>query len=114
MGMSVTYWIIAALLAILVICCWIGAAGAWRMPEPMQSLQYLGVLAVGGIFLAVAVLIQTGWSSAFIKTTLIAAIFVVTNSVGAHAAARAIRTRQHGHWEPDPDAGERPEKGHES
>lgn len=98
--------IIFASLAIVVLCAWIGAVGAWRLRDPLQSLHYLALPAgLGALFLFIAVLLQTGWGSATAKTIAICIIFIVTNSAGAHATARAIRSRQLGHWEPRKEDG---------
>lgn len=98
--------IVMGSLALVVLCSWIGAVGAWRMREPMQALHYLALpTGLGALFLFIAVVLQTGWGSATAKTIAICVIFIVTNSAGAHATARAIRTRQLGHWEPRKEDG---------
>lgn len=98
-------WIVA-LLAVVVIGCWIGTLGAWKMREPTQSLHYLSLPAtLGAIFLAIAVLLETGWTSTTAKTFVICLVLIGTNSVGTHATARAIRMRQLGHWEPRKEDG---------
>jgi monovalent cation/proton antiporter MnhG/PhaG subunit len=92
--------VILASLSIAVLCCWIGTLGTWRMRHPTQALHYLALpTGIGAIFLTVAVVLQTGWGSATTRTLAICAILIVTNAVGAHATARAIRTRQLDHWE---------------
>lgn len=89
------------LLVLLVGACWLGALGMWRMREPMQALHYLSLPAsLGGIFLVIAVFLEEGSSQISWKTLLIAAILFAINSVGTHAAARAFRARELGHWEP--------------
>lgn len=91
---------ILASLALTVLCCWIGALGTWRMRRPMQALHYLALpTGIGAIFLTVAIVLKTGWGSTSAKTIAICAVLIVTNAVGAHATARAIRTRQLDHWE---------------
>lgn len=76
------------------------------MRDPVQSLHYLALpTGVGAVCLAIAVFLETGWSSATAKTVAICLVLVVTNSVGAHAAARAIRVRNFGHWEPRKEDG---------
>jgi len=91
----------AGFLILLVVVCWLGVLGMWRMREPMQALHYLSLPAsVGGILLAIAVFLEEGRSQIFWKTLLVAAILFAINSVGAHAAARAFRARELGHWEP--------------
>jgi monovalent cation/proton antiporter MnhG/PhaG subunit len=98
--------IIAASLALTVLCCAIGALGAWRMREPTQALHYIALpTSAGAIFLTVAVVLQTGWGSTSAKTLAICAVLIATNAVGTHAAARAFRVRKLGHWEPRKEDG---------
>jgi multisubunit Na+/H+ antiporter MnhG subunit len=93
--------LIAAALALAVLCCWIGAVGAWRMRKPDQALHYLALpTGIGAVFLTVAVVLQTGWGTTTAKTIAICVILIVTNAAGAHATARSIRSRKLGHWEP--------------
>jgi multisubunit Na+/H+ antiporter MnhG subunit len=98
--MSAHEIITAVLLAIVVILCWLGSIGMLRMREPMQSLHYLALPAMGTLVLAAAVFVATGNSNASWKTLLIAATLLSINSVVAHATARAFRTRELGHWQP--------------
>ncbi len=89
------------LLTLLVLACWLGVLGMWRMREPMQALHYLSLPAsVGVVFLVLAVFLEEGDSQISWKTLIIAAVLFAINSVGAHAAARAFRARELGHWEP--------------
>lgn len=91
----------AILLAIVVLACWLGTLGMWRMREPMQALHYLSLPAAGGgLALTVAVFVAQGNTQASWKTLLIACVLFAINSVVAHATARAFRTREVGHWEP--------------
>lgn len=91
----------AVLLALVVMLCWLGVLGMWRMKEPTQALHYLSLPATAGaILLAVAVLIGQGPRQAFWKVVLIALVLLATNSVVTHATARAFRARKLGHWEP--------------
>lgn len=93
----------AILLGIVVLVCWLGVVGMWKMKEPMQALHYLSLPAtVGVICLAIAVLLSQGAGQAFLKVLLIAGILLATNSVVTHATSRAFRARQLGHWEPLP------------
>jgi multisubunit Na+/H+ antiporter MnhG subunit len=76
------------------------------MREPTQAMHYLSVpTGIGAIFLTVAVILETGWTSTAAKTIAICIILIVTNSVGTHATARAIRNRKLGHWEPRKEDG---------
>jgi monovalent cation/proton antiporter MnhG/PhaG subunit len=89
------------LLGAVVLLCWLGVLGMWRMREPMQALHYLSLPATGGaILLTIAVLVSQGLGQAFCKVLLIAAILLASNSVVTHATARAFRARDIGHWEP--------------
>jgi monovalent cation/proton antiporter MnhG/PhaG subunit len=98
--------LIVASLVIVIVGCWAGTIGVWRMREPTQALHYLSLPAtMGTIFLALAVLLETGWGSTTAKTILICLILIGTNSVGTHATARAIRVRQLGHWKPRKEDG---------
>ena len=54
----ISHDIIAASLALVVLSCWIGALGAWRMHKPAQALHYLALpTGAGAIFLVVAVVL---------------------------------------------------------
>jgi monovalent cation/proton antiporter MnhG/PhaG subunit len=96
-----THAILDTLLTIVVLLCWLGALGTWRMKEPTQALHYLSLPATGGaILLTVAVFLSQGSSQASWKVFLIALILLASNSVVTHATARAFRARKLGHWEP--------------
>ncbi|HZZ39033.1 MAG TPA: monovalent cation/H(+) antiporter subunit G [Acidobacteriaceae bacterium] len=103
--MSETHRILVdVLLGLTLIACWIGCLGMVRMRDPFQALHYLSWPALGGMgSLTAAVWVETGWSQATWKTLLVLAILMAANSVGTHAAARAFRAREKGHWEPDPE-----------
>ena len=89
------------LLAGVVLLCWLGVLGMWRMKEPMQALHYLSLPATAGaILLTIAVFVSQGIVEGFWKVVLIAVILLSTNSVVTHATARAFCSRELGHWEP--------------
>lgn len=93
--------LVDALLGTVVLACWLGTLGMWRMRYPIQALNYLTFPATLGMFaLTVAVFIDTGISAAGFKTLLVAVVLLGINSVVTHATARAFRTRELGHWEP--------------
>ena len=99
--MTVHFLAEAILLGIVVLACWLGALGMWRMREPMQALHYLSLpAAAGGVALTAAVFLAQGNTQAFWKTLLITLVLFAINSVVTHATARAFRTRELGHWEP--------------
>lgn len=90
-----------ALLALLVLSCWVGCIGMLRMPTPTQALHYLALPStIGSAVLPFAIFCATGWSIATLKAALIALFLSATNSVVVHATARAFRMRSVGHWEP--------------
>lgn len=88
------------LLGAIVLLCWLGVLGMWRMKEPIQALHYLSLPTTGAMLLAVAVLVSQGIGQAFWKVILIALILLASNSVVTHATARAFRAKELGHWEP--------------
>jgi multisubunit Na+/H+ antiporter MnhG subunit len=91
----------AILLGAVVLACWVGVLGMWRMRQPMQALHYLALpAAVGSVALALAVFVAQGNTQASWKALLIAFVLFAFNSIVAHATARAFRTRELGHWEP--------------
>ncbi len=94
------------LLGLTVLSCWIGVIGMLRMRNPYEALHFLAVPATIGVSsLTVAVFVEAGFGSTFLKVSLIAGVIMAINSVVAHATARAFRTREVGHWEPlDGDA----------
>lgn len=95
-------WEIAVdvLLGMAAMACWVGVLGMIRMRDAYQALHYLGPPAIVGVgALTIAVFVQTGWSLASWKCAIIFIVLVGSNSVGTHAAARAFRQREKGHWE---------------
>ena len=65
------------LLGSLMISCWLGVLGMWRMREPMQALHYLALPAWGAtVFLTAAVFLQTGKGQAAWKTLLICLVLL--------------------------------------
>ncbi|WP_419805232.1 cation:proton antiporter [Terriglobus sp.] len=98
-----TAWTLAqaVLLGIVVLSCWLGVLGTWRMRDATQSLHFITLPATAGaVALTAAVFIATGNGITAWKTVLIAIVMITLNSVGMHASARAFRARQLGHWEP--------------
>ena len=97
---------IDVLLGGVVLSCWLGVIGMWRMRRPTDALHYLSLPTVlGGVLLTAAVFAGTGMSAAGWKMAAIAMVLVSFNAVVAHATARAFRVREAGHWEPqDGDA----------
>ncbi len=116
--------VVSGLLCLLVLCCWIGVAGMWRMREPIQALHYTAMPAgLGMMALTAAVFVETGFSVTSGKCVMILLLLFAANGVVAHATSRAFRARELGHWEPMPgddvecldgDVPGSSEKGHRS
>ena len=99
--MSLHVVIMYILLGVIVLSCWIGSAGMWRMKEPIQALHYISLPgSLGVIALSIAVFVEAGNSQASWKTLFIAIILLGFNAVVGHATGRAFRMRELGHWEP--------------
>ena len=99
--MNIHLMVEGGLLAIVVVACWLGVLGMWRMREPTQALHYLSLpAAAGGLALVVAVFVEEGNNPASYKTMLIVVVLLAINSVVTHATARAFRAREIGHWVP--------------
>jgi multisubunit Na+/H+ antiporter MnhG subunit len=91
----------AVLLGTVIVSCWLGVIGMWRMRTPVQALHYLALPATaGGAALVVSIFVQSGNSQIAWKAVLIWAVMLATNSVVAHATARAFRSRELGPWQP--------------
>lgn len=96
--------VIDVLLGITAGASWLGVLGMLRMRDPFQALHYLALPSIAGMTsLTIAVFLETGWTQAGWKCAIMLAVLLLSNSVGTHAAARAFRARQKGHWEPQPD-----------
>jgi multisubunit Na+/H+ antiporter MnhG subunit len=92
----------AVLLGMVVASCWLGVAGMWRMRTPVQALHYLALPATaGGAALVAVMFVAEGNSQIAWKAVMIWAVLLTTNSIVAHATARAFRARELGHWEPN-------------
>jgi multisubunit Na+/H+ antiporter MnhG subunit len=99
--MTLHTFAIDALLGMVVLTCWIGTIGMWRMRQPIQALHYISVPAsLGIIALSIAVFVEAGNTQASWKTLLIATVVLGINAVVGHATGRAFRARELGHWEP--------------
>ena len=90
-----------SLLVLLVLSCWLGCIGMLRMRDATQALHYVSLPgSIAAPVLPIAVFCAAGWSIATLKAALIALFLLASNSVVAHATARAIRVRKVGHWQP--------------
>ena len=91
--------IIAGLLALAVLFCWIGAAGIVIARGALAKLHFTslaGSLAIPAMCLALAV--HHGFDDVTVKAILLAVFSILTNAVLTHATGRAIRVAQQGDW----------------
>src|SRR4051812_33288146 len=72
----------------------LGCAGVVLMREALDRVHYTTPAALGCALLALAVLVQGGWSQIGLRAILLAAFVLVTAPVLAHATARMIRVEE--------------------
>jgi multicomponent Na+:H+ antiporter subunit G len=95
---------IQVLLAFAVVVALLCCLGILVMKDFYERLHYMAPVATVSAFcILLAVLIQTGWGQATIKTALVFLVLLFMNAVLTHATARAARIRTLGHWTPDPN-----------
>ena len=89
---------------------WLGVAlvliscvGVLAFGSVYDRLHFTGPSALGGICIAVAVVIHEDLSLIGNKAILIAAFLLVASPLLAHATGRAARIAEQGSWQPHPD-----------
>jgi len=88
-------------LAVAVLVAWICCLGLWLMEDFFDKLHFMApVTTVSMFFVLLAVVIETGWGQATVKTILVLVIMLLINAVLTHATARAGRIEEHGQWQP--------------
>ena len=95
--------IVIALLGLAVLVVLISSIGLWAMDDVFDRLHFLGPLTLATILVAIAVVVEEGFSAAGAKSLLVAAGIAIFNPILSHATARAARVRQYGHWVPMPE-----------
>ena len=91
----VAYVLLAIGVAVTLMSC----LGVLVMPNVFDRLHYTSPATTLGAFtVALAIVVEEGWSAASVKAMLVFALLLVTGSVVTHATARAARIRQFGHW----------------
>lgn len=94
---------VAVLLGVCVLSALICCIGIIVFQDFYARLHFLSAVSTVSAFsLLAAVVIKEGWGQATIKTLLTFMILLLINAVLTHVTARAKRTREHGHWAPDP------------
>ena len=82
--------LVIAGVAVLAFAC----AGVIAMPRALARLHYVTVGSLGMVLVAAAVVVDDGASLISVKAATLGVFVVATSPVLAHAAARAIHTRQ--------------------
>jgi multicomponent Na+:H+ antiporter subunit G len=102
--MTAAQVVVAILLAISVLLCWLCALGVAVMPTAYDKLHYIapaGLLGGAGVLLAM--LIHSGFTTETGKVFLIVLLLWVSNPVLTYATARAALTRQSRRTNAQPD-----------
>jgi multisubunit Na+/H+ antiporter MnhG subunit len=77
------------------------SAGILVMRDAYQKLHYVTPIAVvAPVIVALAVLVQSGWTSSSGETWLGVLFMLAGGPFLAHATIRAARIREHGDWRP--------------
>jgi monovalent cation/proton antiporter MnhG/PhaG subunit len=96
--------VIGCLLGVAVALCLACAIGLLTAGNPYDRLQFCSpVASVAVLLIVIAVWINDPAWQARVKSALIGVVLFAMNSILSHATARAIRIRDAGHWEPEPD-----------
>jgi monovalent cation/proton antiporter MnhG/PhaG subunit len=74
------------------------ALGVLVMSNVYDRLHYVGAASFGALFVALAILVRDSFSLIADKALLVAVLMLASGPAMAHATARAVRVREHGHW----------------
>jgi multicomponent Na+:H+ antiporter subunit G len=86
--------IIEALLAVMVVCAWIGCAGFARLRAPLDRMHCVTfVNATSGTALVVTAFVADGPSDRAFKTLLVVGIGLLAGAAMSHATGRALLLR---------------------
>ena len=98
--MSAAEMVVLVLLALAFVVEALCCAGLFAMRNPFDRLHAVAPANIlPPLLVAIAVLVQTGFSQATIKAILIAAAVILTSAIVTHAIARAARLRETGELE---------------
>jgi multicomponent Na+:H+ antiporter subunit G len=87
------------LLSLAVLVALASAVGIAVMPDVYQKLHYVTPLAtVAPVLVALAILIQSGWTAVSAQTWLTVVFVVMAGPVVSHATIRAAKIRADGDW----------------
>jgi multisubunit Na+/H+ antiporter MnhG subunit len=95
MVMTFGHVVVAILLGLTVLTCWLCALGILIMHGAFDKLHYLSPASlIGGFFLLIAMLVEKGLSADMGKVLLIVVLLWVSNPILTYASARATMTRK--------------------
>lgn len=87
------------LLGVGVAAVLLSCIGVLVMPNVFDKLHFTSPgTTIGPLAIALAVVVEEGWSASSLKAMLVFVLLAITNPVVTHATARAARIRQFGHW----------------
>jgi monovalent cation/proton antiporter MnhG/PhaG subunit len=81
----------------------IACLGVLAMRGPYDRLHFAGAASLGAPFIALAILSREGFSIIANKALLVALLLSVTSPVLVHVTSRAVRIRERGDWEIEPE-----------
>ncbi len=98
---------IAAVLVGIAVAIAVGCAvGVAIVSNALERLHFSSTLtSFSAVLIVIAIWIDDPTWQSRLKAALIALILFVMNSILSHSTARAIRIRDHGHFEPQPKDG---------
>jgi monovalent cation/proton antiporter MnhG/PhaG subunit len=98
-GLTVGDVAVDVLLAVGVASALLSALGLLATRDPYDQLHFTGpATVIAPVAIAAAVLVEEPFSSAGIKSVLVALVMLGTGPVLVHATARAAWVREHGRW----------------
>lgn len=78
--------------------------GLATMRDVYDRLHYVGLAGIGGLLVAVAIVVQESFWLIGDKSLATGAVLVLFGPVLVHATARSLRVREHGDWRAGIDA----------
>ena len=92
--MSAGDLLVAVPLALAVLCAWIGALAAWRLPSALDRMHAVAfVNAASGFFLTLAAFAADGVSPRSLKMLALALVLLAVGAGLSHATGRAVLIR---------------------
>lgn len=72
--------------------------GLVTMRDVYDRLHYVGLAGIGGLLVAIAIVVQESFSLIGDKSLATGAVLLLFGPVLVHATARSLRIREHGDW----------------